>query len=209
MANANKTKRKTKEPIVICICGMAGSGKSTVARKLADRYCLEYYSGGDALKATALEKGYEDIERGWWESKEGMKFLKERDADHRFDKAIDRKLLDLAKRGGVVLDSWTMPWLLKGGFKIWLEASPETRAERISRRDGTRVEEALAALKSKEAKTKNIYKKLYSFSLGEDYQPFHLILDTDSLKGEEVFRVLCMVIDNCFSVHKINGKLGI
>ena len=209
MANVNLTKRKTKEPIVICICGMAGSGKSTVARKLADRYGLEYYSGGDALKATALEKGYGDIERGWWESKEGMKFLKERDADHRFDKAIDRKLLDLAKRGGVVLDSWTMPWLLKGGFKIWLEASPETRAERISRRDGTRVEEALAALKSKEAKTKNIYKKLYGFSLGEDYQPFHLILDTDCLKGEEVFRVLCMVIDNYFSVHKINGKLGI
>jgi cytidylate kinase len=89
-----------------------------------------------------------------------------------------------------------MPWLLNRGFKIWLEASPERRAERVARRDNISVDEALVALRKKESQTKDIYKKLYGFALGEDFKPFHLILDTDSLAVQEVFEVLSMVIDN-------------
>jgi cytidylate kinase len=98
-----------------------------------------------------------------------------------------------------------MPWLLKKGFKIWLEASQEKRAERIAKRDGISVGEALKALRNKEKRTKTIYKKLYNFSLGEDFAPFHLILDTDNLKAEEVFKVLCELIDNF--VVNFNSKL--
>ena len=54
-----------KESIVICICGMAGTGKSTLAKRLAKKYGLKYYSGGDALKALAIEEGYKSLERGW------------------------------------------------------------------------------------------------------------------------------------------------
>ena len=185
-----------KESVVICICGMAGTGKSTLAKRLAKKYGLEYYSGGDGLKALAMEEGYKPLERGWWESKEGMRFLERRSEDPTFDETVDKKLLELAQQGNVILDSWTMPWLLDEGFKILLEASPEKRAERISRRDGISVEEALKALKSKEEKTKAIYKKLYGFSLGEDFTPFYLILDTNSLGREEVFHILCLVMDN-------------
>ena len=58
------------------------------------------------------------------------------------------------------------------------------------------VNEALKALRNKEKRTKVIYKKLYGFSLGEDFEPFHLILDTDNLNAEEVFQVLCEIIDS-------------
>jgi cytidylate kinase len=184
-----------KEPIVICICGMAGSGKSTVAKKLAEKYGLKYYSGGDALKALAIEKGYKPLEKGWWESPEGLSFLENREENPEFDKAVDKKLLEVAEQGNVILDSWTMPWLLKKGFKIWLEASLRKRAERVAKRDGISVEKALKALKSKEEKTKIIYKKLYGFSLGEDFTPFQLILDTDNLTAEEVFQTLIAVLD--------------
>jgi len=185
----------TREPVVICICGMAGSGKSTVAKKLAEKYGLKYYSGGDALKALAIEKGYKPAEKGWWESPEGLSFLENRDKNPEFDKAVDKKLLEVAKQGNVILDSWTMPWLLKEGFKIWLEASPKKRAERVAKRDGISVEKALKALRNKESKTKAIYKRLYGFSLGEDFTPFHLILDTDNLEVEEVFQALTIVLD--------------
>jgi cytidylate kinase len=184
---------------------MAGSGKSTLAKKLAKKYGLEYYSGGDALKALAIEKGYKPSERGWWETREGMRFLEERKRDPEFDKAVDKKIIEAAEKESVVLDSWTMPWLLKKGFKIWLEASPEKRAERTAKRDGISVEEALKVLKSKEEGTKAIYKKLYGFSLGEDFAPFHLILDTDTLKPEEVFQVLCEVIDKV-AINPYNNK---
>ncbi len=185
-----------KEPVVVCVCGMAGSGKSTVAKRLAEKYGLKYYSGGDALKALALEQGYRRLEHGWWESEEGIRFLEKRGKDPKFDKMVDEKLLKLAQQGNVILDSWTMPWLLKKGFKIWLDASVESRAKRIAKRDGISVEKAIKALESKEEKTKTIYKKLYGFKLGEDFTPFHLILDTNDLNEEEVFLILCMVIDN-------------
>jgi cytidylate kinase len=173
---------------------MAGSGKSTLAKRIAEQYRLRYYSGGDALMALALEQGFSARERGWWESKEGLRFLEQRGKDPRFDKAIDRKQLEMAEEGNVVFDSWTMPWLLKKGFKIWLEASIEKRAERIAGRDKIDLDEALQALKQKENQTRAIYKKLYKFSLGEDYSPFNFILDTETMNAEEVFQVLCMVI---------------
>jgi len=188
--------KKSKKSLIICICGMAGSGKSTLAKRLAEKYGLKYYSGGDALKALALEEGYKTFNSGWWESEEGKRFLEKRGKDSKFDKAVDKKLLELAKQGNVVLDSWTMPWLLKKGFKVWLEASPKKRAERIAIRDGISIEEAFNALRNKEEQTKAIYKKLYGFRLGEDFSPFHLILDTECLEAEEVLQVLCMVMNN-------------
>jgi cytidylate kinase len=183
---------------------MAGTGKSTLAKKLAKKYGLRYYSGGDALKALAAEEGYDSSIRGWWESPAGLSFLEKREKNLRFDKAVDDKLLEYAQQGRVLLDSWTMPWLLKTGFKIWLVASVEKRAERIARRDRLSIKEALQVLKEKEARTKAIYKKLYGFTLGEDFEPFNLVLDTDNLNAREVFQVLCMVMDN---VVLKNGNL--
>ena len=191
----NKTKGEAKG-LVICISGMAGTGKSTLAKKLAEKYNLKYYSGGDALRELAAQEGYNSRCNGWWESSEGIRFLEQRKTDSNFDKAVDNKLLEYAAQGNVLLDSWTMPWLLNGGFKIWLSASVDKQAERISVRDKMSVEESLKALNEKEARTKAIYKKLYGFSLGDDFSPFDLVLDTDNLSAEDVFKVLCMVIDN-------------
>jgi cytidylate kinase len=188
--------RQQRKPIVICISGLAGSGKSTVARKLAQKYKLKYYSGGEALKALAAEEGYKPTEQGFWESKEGMKFLDQRSKDPKLDEQVDRRLLKSAEEGNVILDSWTMPWLLKEGFKIWLDASVEKRAERVSHRDGITVKETLQALRMKEAGTRSIYRKLYKFKLGEDFAPFHLILDTNPLTADEVFTSLSNVIEN-------------
>lgn len=185
-----------EKTIVLCISGLAGCGKSTVAKRIAVAYKRRYYSGGDALKALAVEEGYRGADRGWWETSPGAEFLQKRMGNHSFDKEVDRKLLNWAKQGNVVLDSWTMPWLLPDGFKIWLDASAQVRAERIAQRDGITVKEALAALRIKEDKTKSIYKALYGFDLGEDFAPFDLVLDVNDLSPEEVFQALRLVIDN-------------
>jgi CMP/dCMP kinase len=189
------TQRSKVANKVICISGMAGTGKSTLSKKLAEKYGLKYYSGGEALKALAKAEGYNPFVEGWWESSEGLIFLNERVSDPKFDKIVDDKLLEYAAQGNVLLDSWTMPWLLKGGFKIWLLASLEKRAARVAVRDNISIEEAFKMLEEKEARTKTIYKELYGFVLGEDFAPFDLVLDTDNLSAEEVFEVLCKVID--------------
>ena len=188
--------------LVICISGMAGTGKSTLAKKLAEKYGLKYYSGGDALKALAAKEGYDACQSGWWESPVGLRFLKQREGDAKFDKLVDQKLLEYAEKGNVLLDSWTMPWLLKTGFKIWLLASMEKRAARVAKRDRITLKQAMKVLKEKENGTKAIYKQLYGFTLDDDFKPFDLVLDTDKLSAEEVFRVLCKVIDNMLLKRK-------
>jgi len=192
---------KQKQKIVICVCGMAGCGKSTVAKKLAEKYGLKYLSGGDALKALAIEAGYKPAEVGWWETDEGMKFLRQRMEDSEFDKKVDGKLVELAKQGNVVLDSWTMPWLLKEGLKVWLEASSNVRAKRLAVRDGISVEKASEVLRVKDESTRAVYKSLYGFDLGNDFSPFDLILDANELNADEVFNAVCLVVD-----HLIFGK---
>jgi len=184
-----------KKKIVICISGMTGSGKSTVAKRLADKYGLDYFSGGNALKSLAQEEGYDSDLRGWWESPQGLKFLQHRMSDTTFDKKIDEKLLELAEKGDVVLDSWTMPWLFDGGFKIWLEASLQVRAKRVMARDDISDEEAVKALKEKDEKTRAIYKNLYGFALGHDLSPFNLIIATDELDSDQVFHAVSLVTD--------------
>ena len=186
----------TDKKIVICISGMAGTGKSTLTKKLAEKFNLKCYSGGDALKELAAAEGYNVVRQGWWESSEGLNFLNKRLKDPKFDKTIDAKLLEYAQQGNVLLDSWTMPWLLKDGFKIWLLASIDKRAARVAVRDKISIEEAFKVLEEKEGRTKAIYKELYGFSLGEDLSPFDLVLDTDNLTAQEVFEILCKVIGN-------------
>ena len=184
-----------RKRLVICICGMAGSGKSTVAKRIAKHYGLRYCSGGDALKAVAAELGYRVSGEGWWETDEGIRFLKERAENLEIDRRVDQKQLEWAEEGGIVFDSWAMPWLFRGGFKVWLEASEEVRAKRIAERDGLSLEDALKYLRAKESRTKAIYRELYGFTLGEDFSPFHLILDVNFLSKDEVFEALRLVID--------------
>ena len=192
----SRPNKRSAEKIIICISGLAGSGKSTAARRIAEHYGLKYRSGGDALKAVAAEMGYEETERGWWETDWGRKFLNERLENLNLDRRVDEKMLRWAEEGNVVLDSWTMPWLLKGGLKIWLDASEDVRARRIAKRDGISVEEALKRMRERENKTKEIYRRLYGFKLGEDFKPFQVILDVNRLNEEEVFEALCLIIDN-------------
>jgi cytidylate kinase len=175
---------------------MSGSGKSTVARKLAQNLGCIYRSGGDALKEVASNMGYETTAKGWWETEEGIRFLEERLKNFEIDRKVDEKLLEWAEQGDIILDSRVMPWLLKRGIKIWLEASLEVRAQRIAKRDNLTQEEALKFIKDKESKTRTIYAKLYGFNLGEDFEPFHLILDVNNLNKNDVFDALYMVVDN-------------
>jgi cytidylate kinase len=187
--------RQEKKKVVICVSGMTGSGKSTVAKRLAAKYGLGYFSGGNALKTLAQEEGYNPDVTGWWETAEGLKFLQQRMGDPAFDKRIDDKLLELAEQGNAVLDSWTMPWLLNEGFKVWLEASPQVRVKRVANRDGISIEEAVKALTEKDEQTRQIYKKLYGFDLGNDLSPFNLVLATDELNPDEIFHAVCLVTD--------------
>jgi len=189
------TRPSAKRNIVICVAGMTACGKSTAARRLAQKYRLKYVSGGIALKELAVRVGYRAGEKDWWETTEGMRFLERRLRDFRFDKQVDAELLKWAEEGNVVLDSWTMPWLFKNGFKIWIDVSLEERARRLARRDKVSIKKAVKVILEKDGKTKRIYEKLYGFKLGEDFSPFDVVLDTELLSADETLETLSLVVD--------------
>jgi cytidylate kinase len=65
----------------------------------------------------------------------------------------------------------------------------------VMNRDSISIEEAVKALTEKDEQTRQIYKTLYGFDLGNDLSPFNLVLATDELKPNEVFHAVCLVTD--------------
>lgn len=183
---------------VICISGFAGSGKSTLGRKLAEALGLSYISGGDGLKLLAVKRGYKPGGTEWWETADGLRFLEERLRNPDFDKEVDQQLVELAEKGDVVIDSWVLPWLYKGSFNIWLKARLEIRATRVSKRSGVSFNEALKMLEKRDRESSELYRRIYGIDLGRDFDPFHLVLDTTNLDEESVFRIALTAVKEFF-----------
>ena len=173
----------------IVISGPPAVGKTTVARGLADEFQLQYLSGGDVLKAMAKEQGFNSDGDDWWDTEDGMKFLNQREQNSEFDKNLDEKLTGLFNKGGMVITSYTLPWLIKDGIKIWLEGSHASSTKRMQSRDNMTSEEAYEVTKERYDKNRALYKKLYNFDFGEDKSVFDLIINTDNLTAKQVIDV--------------------
>ena len=173
----------------IVISGPPAVGKTTVAKGLAKEFNLQYLSGGDVLKEMAKEHGFNSDGDDWWDTEDGMKFLNQREQNSEFDKNLDKKLTDLFNQGGMVITSYTLPWLIQNGVKIWLEGSHESSTQRMQSRDNMSSENAYHITKDRFDKNKALYKKLYGFSFGEDKDVFDVIINTDNLTANQVIDV--------------------
>ncbi len=164
-------------------------GKTTVAKSIAEEFNLKYLSGGDVLKEMAKEDGFDTAGDDWWDTQDGMRFLNKRAQNSEFDKKVDKKLKELFYKGGVVITSYTLPWLVDDGIKIWLDGSHQSSASRMTMRDNMPNEEALEITKKRYDENKALYKKLYNFNFGEDMSVFDKIINTDGLTAQEVIQI--------------------
>ena len=182
----------------IIISGPPAIGKTTIAKGLAKEFGLTHLSGGDILKELAEEEGFETKGDDWWDTQEGIDFLSKRQENSEFDRKVDDKLKKLFSKGDVVITSYTLPWLIDGGVKIWLDGSKENSALRMTSRDNSSKNEALEIVQKRYNENKIIYKELYGFEFGEDLSVFDKIIETDDLNVEQVLEVAKSTVRDFF-----------
>ena len=184
----------------IIISGPPAIGKTTIAKGLAKEFSIEYLSGGDILKKLASEQGFQTEGDDWWDTQEGINFLDQRKKNSEFDKNVDNKLKELFSQGGIVVTSYTLPWLVEGGVKIWLDGSKENSALRMTTRDNSSKDEALEIVQKRYNENKIIYKELYGFEFGDDLSVFDKIIETDDLNVEQVLEIAKLTVRKFFDI---------
>ena len=173
----------------IVVSGPPAIGKTTVAKGLAKEFDLNYLSGGDILKELASEQGFSSSGDDWWDTEDGMKFLNQRKENSEFDKKVDEKLIQLFEKGNVVITSYTLPWLIDSGIKLWLDGTVENSAKRMQNRDNLDESSALAVVNKRFNENKLIYKNLYNFEFGDDLSVFDKIIQTDGINADQVLEI--------------------
>ncbi|HIF52446.1 MAG TPA: cytidylate kinase, partial [Candidatus Nitrosopelagicus sp.] len=98
----------------------------------------------------------------------------------------------------VVITSYTLPWLVEGGVKIWLEGSKENSAQRMTTRDNMSKDNALEIVQKRYQENKKIYKALYGFEFGEDLSLFDKVIETDGLNASQVLDIAKTVVRKLF-----------
>jgi cytidylate kinase len=140
----------------------------------------------------AEEKGYSTERDDWWDTAEAKKFMEKRKSDPTFDKKVDKKLVEIVKKGGAVITSYTLPWLVQEEsviIKFWLRGSTENRAKRMANRDDITFAEAKKIVNMRDDENKKIYYKLYGFRFGEDLTIFDYMLNTDRLSLDSLIEI--------------------
>lgn len=186
---------------VIILFGFSGSGKSTIANLVGEKYGLRivHPSGilRDLYEGKTVDIGNTRHNTGFWESEEGVRLFKSRlDEEEPLDVVSDRILIEEVRKGNVIIDSWSLPWLTDKGRKIYLQTDLEVRAHRVAKRSGISYERALDVVAMKDEETRNLFKRLYGFDIKQDHDVFDHVLNTNELTRDEVFRSVCDYLDS-------------
>lgn len=116
------------------------------------------------------------------------------------DVAADAKLLHQCRElSFVVSDSWTLPWLYKGGdtLRIYLDPPLEARAEMAyASKQGEKIvtSKLRELIRHKDKTSKARFYKLYGFDITSSVG-FDLVLDNSLTIPEETSHILIKLVD--------------
>jgi shikimate kinase len=160
------------------LIGYRGSGKTTVGRRLADRWSLPFTDSdewierqsGKSIRSIFAEDG-----------EEAFRTLEEQ-AIEQLSLAVQPSVVSLG--GGAILRSANRRRLREGGWSVWLQASPSELAQRIQADQATAerrpaltklagIEEIIQVLKQREP----LYRETADLSVDTGGKPLEAIVD--------------------------------
>jgi predicted cytidylate kinase len=189
-SRAQQAPGTTTRRMIVTIAGKPGSGKSTVAKKLAVRLGLDHASAGDFMREMATERGISVLE-----------FSALAESDPAIDRAIDERSRRLgAERDGLVIDARLAWHFVPHSIKVFLDVALEVAAARIfGDHRGSETENVdLAATMRNIRRRAASESKRYADYYGVDYldtSNYDLVIDTSTLSVDEVVSAVAEFVE--------------
>lgn len=183
--------------MIISITGVAGSGKSTVAKMIAKELKLNYYSIGELQRKLAKEKGI---------SLEELRRLEETDSS--FDKEFDEYQKNLGlNEDNFVMESRLSAFFVPTAFKVFLDCDGDIRYKRIVNdgnhnrsvelKNGTKD-----TLLKRDSDDATRLEKLFGFNYMQK-DNYDLIVDTSKISAKEVADLILRKYSEFISAKKL------
>jgi len=162
---------------IIAISGKSGCGNTTVSRLLAERlgYSLVNYT----FRNLASERGVglSDI-------------IALAEDDYTYDRLVDARQVELARRGRCVIGSRLAIWMLPDAvLRVYLTAGLHARAERIMMREGGDEASVRAFTQDRDEKDHQRYRRIYGID-NNDFSFADLIFNTERFDPASIVEIL-------------------
>ncbi|MEM4359914.1 MAG: cytidylate kinase family protein [Candidatus Bilamarchaeaceae archaeon] len=149
--------------MIIAVWGLTGAGKNTLGALIAKR--LGYRLVCPTFKDLAAKEGISlmDLQR-------------RAEKDKSIDLKFDSLLREEATKGDCVVTTWLGPWIVNADVKIKINVPLEIRAQRIAKRDGMSIKDALEHVRERDESNRKRYLSLYKIDI-TDESIFDAVLD--------------------------------
>jgi cytidylate kinase len=169
---------------VITLGGLHGTGKSSVADKIAREFNLRRTSAGIIFRKMAKDRGMTLEE-----------FSKVAEGNEEIDRELDATLAREAEKGDIVLDGQLAAWMAgeNADFKILLTAPDDVRIKRIADRDSVDFKYAQHETLAREASERDRYFEYYQIDI-TDLSIYDFVLNTEKFNLNQIIRIITNVV---------------
>ena len=179
---------------IITIAGRLGSGKSSTAKKVAERLGYQHFSSGDFLREVAVDRGVTITE-----------LMRMAETEPQIDHDIDEKLRAKGDDEELVIDSRLAYHWIPDSFKVYLIIDADVAAERMftdlkSNPDRQKseqyasVDEMKAKMLERFESDQKRYKDLYNID-HTSLDNYDLVIDTGKTENN-LESVIVQVVDS-------------
>lgn len=166
----------------ITVGGPPGAGTSTLCRLLKDALDIEYIYAGQIFRDKAGELNMSLT-----------RFSELCEEDPSFDHQLDNDMMDIARKGNVLVEGRMIGPLCSKfeipSFKIYIDADPRTRAERLMERDGGDINEVLEKMRDREESEAQRYLEYYGIDPRES-RWYDLVIDSTGISPEDELNII-------------------
>ena len=180
--------------MIISISGLPGSGKSTVAKKLAKKLGFERIYIGAILRKVAEQKGISILD-----------LMKEEETDSSIDEEVDKMVTDFGvNKDNFIIESRTAFHFIPDSLKIFIKVKIEEGTKRIFadlKKEERKEEEKTSSVEGLAKKLKErleIDQERYKKYYGVDYLDeanYDLVIDSTYLTPAEVMRKIMVEVE--------------